>query len=87
VQLGQQHVVARLLGTPWRRLLRAEFSGLPLALALLGAHWALVAAGWRPWPRLVLETLVLLTPALLLAIRRGRRGAWEWLTGGARSPS
>lgn len=81
IQLGQQHVIARLLGVPYSRLLKAELSGMPLALVLCGSAWLMLAAGWNPWLRLVLLGVVLLVPPLLLILRLGRAGAWNWLTG------
>jgi len=81
IQLGQQHVIARLLGVPHGRLLRAEFAGLPFCLALAGLQGLTGLAGWHPWLRLsVLSLATLLPPALLLAAR-GRQGALAWLAG------
>jgi len=79
IQLGQQHVIARLLGVPHGRLVRAEFAGLPLAL-LQGALWlAADAAGWHPLVATGLTAAAFLLPAGALLARRGRRGALAWL--------
>ncbi|MDP2361556.1 MAG: lipopolysaccharide biosynthesis protein [bacterium] len=81
IQLGQQHVLARLLGVPHGRLLKAEFAGLPLAL-LQGSFFAMGAwAGWHPLTLSALAAAVVLMPAGRLVARRGVRGALAWLTG------
>lgn|GEM_PF-2478867 len=84
IQLGQQHVIARLLDMPYKRLLLAELSGLPLAILLQTGHGMMLRLGWNPWLRLGgLLLLIFLPPAWILA-RHGRAGAWEWLIGAPR---
>jgi teichuronic acid exporter len=80
IQLGQQHVIARLLGVPHGRLLRAEFAGLPLALLQAGLYALGAWAGWHPLALSALVAGAFLLPAGVLVWRRGARGALSWLT-------
>jgi O-antigen/teichoic acid export membrane protein len=81
VHLGQQAVVARLLGTPLSGLLAAELAGLVPALLLLVSWAALHQAGAPSVATLLLTSAELLALGGWLLHRLGRRGAWTWLCG------